>query len=169
MKKYILTAFIIIISFWLGYITGNSDKSKQQEAYQAESSACLTDYNVTITPVDKNISKKLLPDAQGKLTISVKITNNTNKDLVSSGTGRGSVWASYKWLDKKTGQQISEGDRFALEHDIAPNSSATAEVIVKFPKETGDYVLRLTMVQEMCAWFNDKNADSKYDINYNVR
>jgi hypothetical protein len=47
-----------------------------------------------------------------------------------------------------------EGLRTSIQPPIAPKSTAQASVRVEAPSEEGDYVLRLTLVQEALRWLD---------------
>ena len=40
---------------------------------------------------------------------------------------------------------------------------------IRFPRAKGDYLLRLSLVQEGCSWFYDKEPISTFDIPFTLR
>jgi uncharacterized protein DUF4915 len=75
------------------------------------------------------------------------------------------VQISYRWLDPRTRRPLEgiEGTRTRLPEALPPGMAVTRSVAVIAPPVSGDYLLRLTLVQEFVAWFDDiveSNADT---------
>ncbi len=72
------------------------------------------------------------------------------------------VHISYKWLNPlTTGPLDAEVPmRSRLARALLPRQSLQAKVAVKTPNEQGEYLLRLTLVQENVAWFDDLDASN---------
>ena len=82
--------------------------------------------------------------------LPVRIQNPGAETWVS--VGRFPVTISYKWY--RNGQMLPiEGERTVLPSAIGPNQSAEANVRVVAPDQTGEFALRVTLVQEAVAWF----------------
>jgi len=62
------------------------------------------------------------------------------------------VHISYRWV---AGSTSDEGDRTRLPQSIAPKSSLECYLGVRAPAKPGAYELRVTLVQEGVAWFDD--------------
>ena len=77
-----------------------------------------------------------------------------------SGSATKEVRFSYHWLDKERGLflVLHDGIRTRLPHDVAPGETVLLQAKIKAPAQEGSFVLRLTMVQEMIAWFEDRGA-----------
>lgn len=84
--------------------------------------------------------------------IGIKITNLADKFLVSAPPHP--VFLSYKWFDSQ-GRQQPEGQRTALPGSLPPRHSASGIVSVRVPETVGRSRLRVTLVQEGVAWFDD--------------
>lgn len=95
---------------------------------------------VTISVTVKNISKETWP-ATGDLT-----------------TGANIVHFSYHWLGRSGNVVIFEGARTRLPHDVAPGGSVSLDATIQVPSTPGEYTLRLTMLQELVTWFEDRGA-----------
>jgi hypothetical protein len=67
------------------------------------------------------------------------------------------VHISYKWVDAATGQWRSsaEGLRSRLPTILPPAKPLRCQFRVKALNEPGDFILRVTLVQEHVAWFDD--------------
>jgi hypothetical protein len=72
------------------------------------------------------------------------------------------VYASYKWLDPKTGEYLSEKRalRSKLPHTIFPAEAVEMIALVSVPDRIGKAILRVTLVQEGVSWFDDQDRDS---------
>ena len=86
--------------------------------------------------------------------LNCRLTNRANVFLVSVPPNP--VHLSYKWLRADTGQALAiEGVRTTLPRALLPLGSDTLKMRVQAPDEPGDYILRITLVQELVAWFDD--------------
>lgn len=80
------------------------------------------------------------------------------------------VHLSYRWLRKDGGAELPiEGVRTPIEPAIAPKSAQVATVRVEAPAESGEYVLRLTLVQETLRWLDRAPAAIYADAPVAVR
>jgi hypothetical protein len=69
----------------------------------------------------------------------------------------GPVRLSYRWVDSNK-QYLGPSLRTALPDDLAPGESITFNAVIQAPNQKGDYILRITLVQERVAWFDDKKG-----------
>jgi hypothetical protein len=106
----------------------------------------LTSFGQVLTSTSTRLS--LHPKEEKKL--PVRIQNPGPETWMSAG--HYPVTISYKWY---RGVQMLpiEGERTVLITPIRPNQSAEATVRVVAPEQTGNYSLRVTLVQEGVAWF----------------
>jgi uncharacterized protein DUF4915 len=65
------------------------------------------------------------------------------------------VHISYRWI---AGTTACEGERTRLPESIAPSTSAECFLGLRTPATPGVYELRVTLVQEGIAWFDDLDA-----------
>jgi UDP-3-O-[3-hydroxymyristoyl] glucosamine N-acyltransferase len=85
--------------------------------------------------------------------VSVEIDNRSAELLASLEPYP--VHLSYHWLEYGTRRcHVSEGERTPLTVPVRPRSRHSQEARVVSPKEPGQYVLVLTMVQEHQLWFD---------------
>jgi cyclopropane fatty-acyl-phospholipid synthase-like methyltransferase len=103
--------------------------------------------------------------------IQVKLTNNTSYHLNSYGNNP--IHISYHWLDSQANNYlVFEGERtkifppleakeYLLEN-IAATSNYRAKVMA-LPKR-GNYILRVTLVQELVRWFEQEPTNLREDI-----
>jgi hypothetical protein len=97
----------------------------------------------------------------------VRVENLSN-EYFNPILGFGSVNLSYKWFLKKSNKQIIEGLRTILPHRVEPGKKIEVPMRILFPNSKGEYYLRISLVQEGCAWFYDKNENSFKDIEFKL-
>ena len=51
-----------------------------------------------------------------------------------------------------------DGERSVLPRDVGPGKQASVSVAVTLPLNPGRYILRLTLLQEGAAWFDEQGA-----------
>jgi hypothetical protein len=88
--------------------------------------------------------------------VPVRIRNTGGETWPKSGPWP--VHASYRWLDASGSTVLHEGLRTALPRDMPPGDETALDVRVETPAAAGTYVLRITLVQETWAWFDDHGA-----------
>ena len=69
------------------------------------------------------------------------------------------VHISYRWV---AGSSIEEGERTRLPQSIAPRASAECYLGLRTPAIPGLYELRVTLVQEGVAWFDDLDPSNAW-------
>lgn len=76
------------------------------------------------------------------------------------------VHLSYKWLDPSTGawNRELEGVRTKLDRPLTPGSNRTIDLDVRTPDTPGEYLLRVTAVQEHVRWFDDADPANACSI-----
>jgi hypothetical protein len=86
--------------------------------------------------------------------VVTEITNKSN--CVIASLPPYPIHISYRWLDQSTGSVlIYDGERTKMGSALAPNEKRDFAVSVRAPDRSGRYVLRITIVQENVAWFDD--------------
>ena len=64
-----------------------------------------------------------------------------------------------RWLKADGEKLVTDMDgRYGLPRDLKPGEEAKVALLVTAPKEPGDYILELDLVQEQVAWFHDKGS-----------
>jgi len=90
-----------------------------------------------------------------QLAISVEVMNQSDEIWITDGNKP--VHLSYHWLDENDGMVIFDGFRTTLPcKEIPPGNLVQATVMVEVPKEPGDFILELTLVQECVTWFEKR-------------
>jgi hypothetical protein len=101
--------------------------------------------------------------------IKLRITNTSSNETFSPFRGAGSVNVSYIWMSADGTQAIQEGIRSFLPTSLDPGESAEVPVLVEYPNLNGKYILRITLIQEGCAWLYKLNPSISVDIPYNLK
>jgi hypothetical protein len=72
------------------------------------------------------------------------------------------VYLSYKWLDPDTGQYLDDNraHRSPLPRTIFPGETIDMKAFVITPDRPGPAILRLTLMQEGIAWFDDQDESN---------
>jgi hypothetical protein len=72
--------------------------------------------------------------------------------------GKFQVQLGARWLDTGGREIAGGGGRGPLLEDLGPGAQAELELFVEAPREAGDYVLELDMLQEGVSWFGSKGV-----------
>lgn len=115
--------------------------------------------SIKVLSIDKNIFANIPLQSifvKDYTIVKVKVKNlgidvwSKNNDI----EGKYGVSLSYHWYKKgDLNKVILDGFRSAIPRNIKPNEEFTSNMIVKYPEQKGDYILRITLVQEGVAWF----------------
>jgi len=110
---------------------------------------------------------------QGPSTLAVEVTNTSDApwsaDGISKLAGSLRVTAAYRWLTEDASRSvIVEGERTPLPRDVPVGDTLRLAVRILPPPSPGRYVLRVTLVQENVAWF-DQATGSQVALQIDVR
>jgi hypothetical protein len=100
---------------------------------------------------------------QGVLNVAL---TNTGTFPFTSSTGFGSVFMSYHWNDA-SGKTIVDGIRSVLPAVVQPGETVNVDIVVDVPSQPG-LALRLSPVQEGCAWFYQANPKVGSEFSLNI-
>jgi hypothetical protein len=90
---------------------------------------------------------------------SKKPRENTEEPSASSFRRRRRVRHSPTGLLVTRGKvAVYNGIRTPLPHDLPPGESVALTATIQAPAQAGDFTLRLTMVREGVAWFEDRGG-----------
>ncbi|WP_227721658.1 hypothetical protein [Yersinia proxima] len=150
----------------------NFDKyTKMSTVTNVETIGCFNDFNAKIKV--NNVSlfhEDIMSRIFGMddiIIVDVELINNSPNPFVST-KGRGSVFMSYHWVNQE-GKVVADGIRTALSKPILPGASEKMSIVSRLPKHTENLSLRLSPVQEGCAWFYMRNPDVSQNISINVK
>lgn len=108
--------------------------------------------------IEAELPRELAEDSVTQ--VECLIENQGSRDFVSAPPYP--VHISYQWIDPATGLRLDgiEGRRTVLQKPLAPRQPQTYSVYIQSPKRSGEFILRLTLVQEWVAWFCDLTEDN---------
>jgi hypothetical protein len=128
---------------------------------QAETASVSKDSSALDAPLpsfsqDLQSSMKSLGLARGEKTL-VPVTLHNTATTTLATTGKDPITVSYKWFDHGKMLPI-EGQRTVLPDALKPGDSGEVKVSVVAPDAPGDFVLKITLVQEGVTWFMTAGA-----------
>lgn len=136
---------------------------------ETKDQACLGAYDVNVTVHDISIHNRagILPAIFGAgdyIIVGVGL-KNTGRVALASSKGSGSVHMSYEWFDAD-GNVTWRSERSAIIEPLMPGETAELNVVSRMPKARGAYTMRLSPVQEGCAWFHRSNPAASEDLKF---
>lgn len=101
-----------------------------------------------------------------KATIQVKVKNQSDvlwyargAQVNESPDTRFVLAAGDRWLNASDEKLVTDMDgRYGLNKDLRPGEETEIPLTITAPKEPGDYILEVDLVQEQVAWFRDKGS-----------
>ncbi len=117
---------------------------------------CFNEYNASVDVQNiafETISSglKIFNKNSDKIIIHL-LLKNTGKHTFVSTHNFGSVFMSSHWVDADN-KVIQDGIRSAIPNMLQPGESTLINVVTSIPQKRGTYFLKLSPVQEGCAWF----------------
>ena len=90
--------------------------------------------------------------------LSVRVTNRSNSVFTTAPPAP--VYVSYKWIDVESGDYLDErrAYRSRLPRTIFPAESVDMTARIVAPERVGKAILKITLVREGIAWFDDQAA-----------
>ena len=121
---------------------------------------------------DKGFKAEItLPDPPLKLrmgqkeTITVKVKNTSDVIWWQRGAEKNErpdnqfyIAVGNHWLDKNGKRTSDLEGHNGIPKDLRPGEEAEMTLLITAPKEPGEYVIELDMVQEGVSWFGDKGS-----------
>lgn len=100
-----------------------------------------------------------------KETVRVKIKNASDVTWWAQGAPMNTrpdnkfyIAAGNRWL-KSDGTLLTDMDgRYGIGKDLKPGEETEVPLLITAPKDPGDYILEVDLVQEQVAWFRDKGS-----------
>ena len=69
------------------------------------------------------------------------------------------IAAGNRWLKADGATLVTDMDgRYGITKDLKPGEETEVPLLVTAPKEPGEYILEVDLVQEQVAWFSDKGS-----------
>jgi hypothetical protein len=102
------------------------------------------------------LSKPARMHAGSTVKFQARVTNEGSTPWPSTGSML--VRCCYHIVDAHGEQVVWDGVRSGLPRDVGPGENVEVPVAVTLPVTPANYVLRLTLVQEGAAWFDERGA-----------
>jgi acetolactate synthase-1/2/3 large subunit len=101
-----------------------------------------------------------LLEADADVELSCTLENAGSALLVSAPPNP--VLLSYRWFEAATGRWLAEPEalRTRLPHTLVPGRPVACRMKVRAPATPGKYQLRITLVQEHVAWFDELHGEN---------
>lgn len=125
-----------------------------EEQASARSRDALTSFQQRMTALDAPPAVV----AGSRFVVPIEVVNESGESWPSSSDSRWPVNLSYHWLPEQDGELVIDGERTSLPRRLDAGESAVVEAAIEAPSLPGAYTLRLSMVQEGVAWFDEKGA-----------
>lgn len=140
----------------LVHAAGYDEFTRMSTVTQEKGPACFGDYRSTVavrgvTLHTKRGLARLLGVGTPYMVIDARLTNTSPYPFLSTH-GVGSVNMSYHVQDAD-GKVVGDGIRSAITPVLLPGESRDIQVVVTIPRGRGPYRVRLSPVQEECAWY----------------
>jgi hypothetical protein len=102
-----------------------------------------------------------------RFSVDVRLTNPSCYQMSSRAPNQ--VHVSYHWLDEEGSRVVLfNGERTRLHSPLMPHDACEIQAFVVAPSAAGRYVLRVTLVQEGVAWFDDEASQVFGDVHITV-
>jgi len=143
--------------------TGNTNAAAQKTPAGPKEAAALPDagFRAQITIVEPPAKLR----AGQKETIQVRVKNASDVQWYSSGgeinknpDNRFYLAAGDRWLKDDNTLVTNMDGRYGLSKDLKPGEETEVPLQITAPKEPGDYILEVDIIQEQVAWFSDKGS-----------
>jgi SAM-dependent methyltransferase len=105
-------------------------------------------------------------ESRGEASLRCSVENRTRVTLASDGPNP--VQLSYRTFLADTGELVEEGARTPLEHSLAPGETRLLDLRFVAPAAPNRYLVEVTLVRELVAWFRDVCATSAYTFDVEV-
>ena len=99
--------------------------------------------------------------AAQKVTIQVKAQNASDVPWKVRGGGEDNkfyIAVGDRWLEQDGTLITAQDGRYGLSRNLKPGEETEVPLLITAPKDPGDYVLEVDLVQEQVAWFHDKGS-----------
>lgn len=142
------------------------DRNMKAQALTDFSSSVSVNYNRGAIWVDMPYAD--LFNANKYTVMNVHIENLSDEiwSYAPDETGANAVYISYHWFEASDmNTVVKDGIRNSLRKDVHPGEKIDTDMYIELPDKPGQYVLRITLLQEGVIWFY--LAGTGYtDINY---
>jgi hypothetical protein len=95
-----------------------------------------------------------------KVTLRVVVKNTSNTTWLARERGRSPFQVSLgnHWLDSTGREVVHDDGRTGMPRDLQPGEQVELKLVVNAPKDPGEYLLELDMLQEGVSWFAHRGS-----------
>jgi hypothetical protein len=169
--KLRITLLAAAVAFWI-VAAGCKPKTTTNTAAPAQSVNAPTVSRAAGPLPDKGFKAQITPlDVPSKLrmgqkeTITVKVKNTSDVVWWQRGgetndrsDNKFYIALGNHWLDKDEKRTADLEGHNGIPRDLKPGEESEMTLLITAPKEPGEYIIELDMVQEAVAWFGDKGS-----------
>ncbi|HVO96011.1 MAG TPA: SPOR domain-containing protein [Terriglobales bacterium] len=110
------------------------------------------DFGETNIPAQMTVGQTATAD------VIVKNISKNKWPSKANEKGKNAVNLAYHWLDRNGSMVVFDGLRTPLPHDVQPGESVRLKAMIQPPDRAGEYTLEVTLVQELVAWFPERDG-----------
>jgi 4-amino-4-deoxy-L-arabinose transferase-like glycosyltransferase len=93
-------------------------------------------------------------------TVEVRVRNMSHSTWLAGERSGGEfrVAVGNHWLDRNDNSLVNDDGRGSITHDVPPDETISVPLIINAPRQPGEYLLEVDMVQEGASWFGLKGS-----------
>ena len=110
------------------------------------------------TPIVTDAPEVLQGDTQIQLRVTVRNDSAVTWPAGGASDGRYQVKLGNHWLNSNGETLLLDDGRAMLPRDLQPGEEIELPLVITVPRQSGEYILELDMVQEGVAWFRDRGS-----------
>jgi hypothetical protein len=160
-------AFILIIASFAAFAAQGCSTSRPA-GNTATGSSTSTPSALPDNAFKAEVSVRDAPaklQAGQKATLQVKVKNASGVQWYARGAETNTdpdnkfhLSVGDRWLDANEVLITDMDGRYGLPQDLKPGEETEVPLLITAPKDPGDYILELDVLQEQVVWFHDKGS-----------
>lgn len=113
-------------------------------------------FRVEIIP--KTIAGRVRVKEKVDLYVTVRNTSNATWFARERGSAPFQISLGNHWLDSTGSEVVHDDGRASITRDLKPGEEVELKLVVNAPKQAGEYILELDMLQEGVSWFAHRGS-----------
>ncbi|MEM5329969.1 sulfotransferase family 2 domain-containing protein [Paraburkholderia sp. JHI2823] len=139
-----------------------SEASVKKSWLEPVAEQARTQIGVTVLSAPSSVA------ANEQFFVQVGLRNPTHYQVASRTPNP--VYVAYHWIDADDRRTVVfDGERTSLHGSLLPGDEREMQAFIVAPSSSGRYVLRVTLVQEGVAWFDDSDSRAFSEVEVIVR
>ena len=115
----------------------------------------LKDYSAEVTV--SSLKKEIRHNSEFECEVSMKNTSTNIWSNYARLDGKNGINLSYQWLDAESNEVVvDDGIRVDLGQEVLVGQSINKKITIKTPEVKGNYILRISLIQEGEKWFYEE-------------